>query len=182
MAEIFPFLAYRYDPTRVDLARVLTQPYDKITPAMQERYYALDRYNLITVEKGRRHAYDSQNDNVYTRAAEALDRWISEGVVVRDRAPSMYVCFQEYDVPHRDERRVRKGFIALGRVEDYEAGVVYRHEQTLAGPKADRLDLLRHTRAHTGQLFMLYVDPKQRVDRLLEEIARGAPPVNVRDE
>jgi uncharacterized protein (DUF1015 family) len=77
---------------------------------------------------------------------------------------------------------VRKGFIAMGRVEDYEAGVVYRHEQTLAGPKADRLELLRHTQAHTGQLFMLYVDPKRRADRMLEEIARGAPPVNVRDE
>ncbi len=182
MAEIFPFRAYRYDPKRVDLPRVLTQPYDKITPAMQERYYALDRYNLITVEKGRKHAHDSQNDNVYTRAAEALNRWISERILVRDRAPSIYVYFQEYGVPHSEERRVRKGFIALGRVEDYEAGVVYRHEQTLAGPKADRLELLRHTQAHTGQLFMLYVDPKRRADRLLEEIARGEPPVSVRDE
>ena len=60
----------------------------------------------------------------------------------------------------------RRGFIAWGRVEDYSAGVVFRHEQTLAKPKADRLDLLRATRAHFGQLFMLYEDSGE-IDTLL---------------
>ena len=58
----------------------------------------------------------------------------------------------------------RRGFIALGRVEDYSEGVVHRHEQTLAKPKADRLELLRATRAHFGQLFMLYSDPAGEID------------------
>ena len=55
MAEIRPFRAYRYDTNRVALKDVLTQPYDKITPEMQERYYAASPYNLIVIEKGSQH-------------------------------------------------------------------------------------------------------------------------------
>src|SRR5574337_877928 len=137
MAEIFPFQAYRYNPARVELAGVLTQPYDKITPAMQDRYYALGPHNLIRVEKGKPAPDDTPQNNVYTRAAQALKGWIAQGVLVRDPAPGIYVYFQDYGVPGTGERKVRKGFVALGRVEDYAAGVVFRHEQTLAGPKAD---------------------------------------------
>ena len=67
-------------------------------------------------------------------------------------------------MPDTGEQLVRKGFIGLGAVEDYSAGVVYRHEQTLSGPKKDRLELLRHTHAHFGQLFMLYPDPAGEID------------------
>ena len=49
MAEIFPFAAWRYNPARVKWENVLTQPYDKITPEMQQRYAALDPHNLIAV-------------------------------------------------------------------------------------------------------------------------------------
>ena len=69
---------------------------------------------------------------------------------------------------------MRIGFIALGRVEDYDAKVVFRHERTLSAPKADRIELLRNTRAQTGQLFMLYDDPGRVIDSLLEEVARKA--------
>ena len=68
------------------------------------------------------------------------------------------------------------------RIEDYSAGVVFRHEQTLSGPKADRMELLRHTQTHTGQLFMLYSDPAGRVDALLDAAARVEAEVEVRDE
>src|SRR5947209_8485319 len=182
MAEVFPFQAYRFNPARVDLAKVLTQPYDKITPAMQERYYALASQNLIAVEKGKAYSDDTPANNVYTRAAQALKNWITQGALVRDAVPSIYIYLQDYQVPRTRERKVRKGFIALGRVEDYAGGVVFRHEQTLAGPRADRLELLRHTRAHTGQLFMLYADPQQRIDALLEQASRAPAPVEVRDE
>jgi len=182
MAEIFPFRAYRYNAARVDPAKVLTQPYDKITPAMAEKYAAASPYNLIPVEKGETLPDDAPGNNVYTRAAKALEDWIRAGVIVRDATPSLYAYFQEYTVPGTSDRRVRKGFIALGRVEDYSSGVVFRHEQTLSGPKADRLELLRHTRTHTGQLFMLYSDAAARVDALLDAAARGTADVQIRDE
>ncbi len=182
MAEIFPFTAYRYDRQRVLLADVVTQPYDKITPAMQAAYAKASPHNLIAVEKGLTGPGDSAEDNVYTRAAKVLNDWIRAGILVRDPSPAIYVYSQEYTVPGASERQTRKGFIALGRVEDYSAGVVFRHEQTLAGPKADRLALLRHTRTHTGQLFMLYTDTARRLDTLLDEASPLPAPVEVRDE
>ena len=182
MAEIFPFPAYRYDTQKHKLEDVLTQPYDKITPAMQGAYYAKHPDNLIRIEKGRATQQDSASDNVYTRAAAALQDWVARQVVVREPAPAIYAYFQDYRVPGSLDRRVRKGFIALGRVVDYDAGIVYRHEQTLAGPRADRLELLRHTRAHTGQLFMIYSEPARAVDAILEEVARGPATAEMRDE
>ncbi|MGA2483120.1 MAG: DUF1015 domain-containing protein [Candidatus Acidiferrales bacterium] len=183
MAQVYPFRAHRYNPALVMPERVLTQPYDKISPEMQEKYYAADPHNLIGIEKGRTFPADTPQENVYTRAAAALERWIAEGTIVRDSVPAFYAYFQDYAVPGSNERRVRKGFIGLGRLEDYEAGVVFRHEQTLSAPKADRLELLRHTRAQTGQLFMLYSDPECRVDALLNQAAAAAhPAVDVRDE
>ena len=182
MADIFPFQAYRYNTQRVRPADVLTQPYDKITPAMQQRYARSSPYNLITVEKGEPLPSDCPSNNLYTRAEQALQQWIAEGILVRDSQPAIYVYSQEYPVPGSDERRTRSGFIALGRVEDYSAGVVFRHEYTMTGPKADRLELLRHTRTHTGQLFMLYTDPQRRADTLLASAASGPAPVEARDE
>ena len=182
MAEIFPFRAYRYNAALVDPAKVLTQPYDKITPAMAEKYAAASPYNLIPIEKGSSRPSDTPSDNVYTRAAKTLEEWIRALVIVQDAAPSLYAYFQEYTVPGTAERRVRKGFIAAGRIEDYSAGVVFRHEQTLSGPKADRLELLRHTQTHTGQLFMVYNDPAGRVDAVLDSATRTKPETEVRDE
>ena len=182
MAEIFPFSAYRYNPERVQLEKVLTQPYDKITPAMQQRYSGLSPNNLIAVEKGKTEPDDTPQNNVYTRAAQKLKDWLAQGIIVRDPAPAIYAYSQDYQIPSTGVRKVRKGFIALGRVVDYAAGVVYRHEQTLAGPKADRLELLRHTRTQTGQLFMLYSDPARRVDALLEQVSGTPASVEMRDE
>src|SRR3984893_2526709 len=183
MAQVHPFRAYRYNPARAAFDRVLTQPYDKISPAMQEKYYAADQHNLITVEKGRVSPSDSPRNNVYTRASSALQDWIGSQVVVQDPAPAFYAYTQAYTVPGTDERRTRRGFIGAGKLEDYSAGVVFRHEQTLSGPKADRLELLRHTRTHTGQLFMLYSDAERRIDALLEEAeSSSAPTTELRDE
>jgi uncharacterized protein (DUF1015 family) len=183
MAQVHPFRAFRYNPTRVPLDRVLTQPYDKISAAMQEKYYAADPHNLIAIEKGRVFPNESPQNNVYTRAATALQDWIHNNVVAQDPTPSFYGYTQEYTAPGSQERRTRRGFIGAGKLEDYSAGVVFRHEQTLSGPKADRLELLRHTRTHTGQLFMLYSDAQRRIDAILAEAeSSSAPATELCDE
>jgi uncharacterized protein (DUF1015 family) len=182
MAQVFPFRAFRYNPARAPFERVLTQPYDKISPVMQEKYYASDPHNLIAVEKGRSNPSDTPQNNVYTRAAASLEDWFRNGIVRQDPSPSFYAYSQEYTVPGTEERRTRRGFIGAGQLENYSAGVVFRHEQTLSGPKADRLELLRHTRTHTGQLFMLYSDSQRRVDEILTEAEESAPETELRDE
>jgi uncharacterized protein (DUF1015 family) len=182
MAEIRAFRAYRYNTDRVAPADVLTQPYDKITPAMQERYYAASPYNLIPIEKGRATEEDSPENNVYTRAAAKLHELIAADILKRDATPAIYAYAQEYSVPGTNTHRTRRGFIGLGRVEDYEAGIVFRHEHTLAGPKADRLELLRQTHVQTGLLFMLYDDPQKQIDTILEVQGRATPAVESKDE
>jgi uncharacterized protein (DUF1015 family) len=183
MAQVYPFRALRYNPACASFDRVLTQPYDKVSAAMQEKYYAADPHNLITVEKGRVFPGDNLQNNVYTRAAAALQEWIRTNVVVQDAAPAFYAYTLEYTVPGMDERLTRRGFIGAGKLEDYSAGVVFRHEHTLSGPKADRLELLRQTKAHTGQLFMLYFDAEKRIDKILSETeATARPSMELRDE
>lgn len=182
MAQVFPFRAFRYNPARAPFDRVLTQPYDKISPAMQEKYYAADPHSLIAVEKGRSLPDDTPQNNAYTRAAACLEDWIRNGIVQQDPSPSFYAYSQEYTVRGTEERRTRRGFIGAGQLEDYSARVVFRHEQTLPGPKADRLELLRHTQTHTGQLFMLYSDPERRVDEILDEAETSVPETQLRDE
>jgi uncharacterized protein (DUF1015 family) len=183
MAQVYPFRAFRYNPPRAPFDRVLTQPYDKISPAMQEKYYAADPHNLITVEKGRAYPSDTPQNNVYTRAQAAIEDWIHNQVVVQDPAPSFYSYTQEYTVPGKEGRLTRRGFIGAGKLEEYSAGVVFRHEHTLSGPKADRLELLRHTKTHTGQLFMLYADAEKRIDAILAEAeSSSAPATEMRDE
>jgi len=178
MADILPFPALRYNLERVAASEVVTQPYDKITPAMQERYYAASPYNLVRIILGRREPADNTAQNVYTRAAAFAHQWRKEGILRPDDAPSIYSYSQAFTAPS-GETFERRGFIALGRVEDYSANIVYRHEQTLAKPKADRLDLLRATRAHYEQLFLLYEDAGQ-IDSLLSTSAK--PAIEVIDE
>jgi len=180
MAHIEPFRALRYDPIRVALADVATQPYDKITSQMQERYYGLSPFNLVRIILGKRCPEDGADDNVYTRAAAHFREWRHEGVLVEDSAPSLYRYTQQFTLPGGGSPAERCGFIALGKLEDYSAGVVFRHEQTLAKPKADRLDLLRATRAHFGQIFMLYSDPSAEIERAL--VSEAAPVISVHDE
>jgi uncharacterized protein (DUF1015 family) len=179
MADIHPFRALRYDLRRVSADQVVTQPYDKITPAMQERYYAASPYNLVRIILGKREPEDAAN-NVYTRAAGFARQWRSEGILQKDASPSIYAYSQTFTAPS-GAKFERRGFIALGRVEDYSSKVVYRHEQTLSKPKADRLDLLRATRAHYEQLFLLYEDSGE-IDSLLTPKAGAKPTIDVADE
>src|SRR5712691_3396304 len=141
---------------------------------MQARYLAASPYNLVRV------ILDEQRD--YQRAARYFDDWIRDGILAQDAAPGLYAYFQEFEAPDSGERLNRKGFIGLGKIEDYSAGVVFRHEQTLSGPKKDRLELLRHTRAHFGQIFMVYPDPAGDIDRLLGQISEAPPIAAVTDE
>ena len=175
MADISPFRALRYDLNRVSAADVVTQPYDKISPAMQDRYYAASHFNLVRIILGRTSPNDNDSANVYTRAAENLLQWRKDGVLTQDPRPAIYYYTQRFTVPAsavgshgKPVEFERRGFIAAGRIHDYADGVVFRHEQTLAKPKSDRLNLLRATQAHFGQIFMLYSDPEDEIGMMLE--------------
>jgi uncharacterized protein (DUF1015 family) len=182
MADIFPFKALRYDPHQVRLDDVVTQPYDKITEEMQSRYYDLSPHNLVRIILGRRGETDTPRFNVYTRAAEYLHDWRSGGILKQDPEPSIYLYSQTFTLPGTRDSAERQGMIALGRLYDYSDKVVFRHEQTLAKPREDRLNLLRATQAHFGQIFMLYNDPQGQVQGLLSGRMNDEADIYVLDE
>jgi uncharacterized protein (DUF1015 family) len=168
MARIYPFRAWRYDTAKVKLQDVATQPYDKISPAMQQAYYERSPYNLVRIILGLPELFDAERgESVYTRAAANLKAWRDEGVLVQEKEPCVFAYSQGFTVPGTSVVKERRGFIALGQLHEYADQVVYRHEQTLSKPKGDRLNLLKATRAHFGQIFMLYSDPAGSVDQLL---------------
>jgi uncharacterized protein (DUF1015 family) len=178
MAQISPFQAWRYAPDRVPIAQVVTQPYDKITPEMQKRYYQANPSNLVRIILGERRPGDCQ-ENVYSRAAASFRDWRSTGVLLQDSQPSIYRYLQNFTVPGSDKQVERQGFIALGQLESYSTKVVFPHELTHSGPKADRLELLRATKTHFEQIFMLYADSGQ-IEAQLQSAT--SPDIEVTDD
>jgi uncharacterized protein (DUF1015 family) len=182
MARIYPFRAWRYNPSAVRLDDVVTQPYDKITPAMQQAYYQRSPYNLVRITLGLPELFDAEHgENVYTRAARDFRSWREQGVLTQETEPCVFAYAQRFRVPGTDAVKERRGFIALGKLHDYNERVVFRHEQTLSKPKSDRLNLLNATHAHFGQIFMLYSDPAGSIEKILYE-GSGAADVEVTDE
>ena len=177
MARIYPFRALRYDTNKVRMEDVVTQPYDKITPEMQQAYYDRSKYNLIRVILGKKEPGDTDpyatnsaetpQHSVYTRAAESLASWRKKSILREEAEPALYGYAQTYKVPGTDEVRERRGFIALGQLYDYADQVVYRHEQTFPKHKSDRLALFKATRAYCEQIYMLYSDPAFTAEELI---------------
>ncbi len=181
MARVYPFRALRYNPSLVRMQDVVTQPYDKITPSMQQAYYQRSPYNLVRVILGLPELFDLEGD-IYARAARDFRDWRASGVLAQEQDPCIFAYSQQFQVPGSPGVVLqRKGFIALGELYDYAQNVIFRHEQTLSKPKADRLNLLRATRAHFGQIFMLYSDPALTAERLLFQ-KPSAPEIEVTDE
>ncbi len=181
MARIFPFRALRYNPSLVRVEDCVTQPYDKITPAMQQRYYAASQYNLVRVILGLPELFDEPGGNdVYTRATRDFRDWRETGVLVPEPEPCLFAYAQRFTLPG-GEAQERRGLIALGAVSPYGEGVVFRHEQTHTRARTDRLNLLRSTRGHFGQIFMLYSDPARSVESLVFDEGR-TPDIEVTDE
>lgn len=182
MAHIYPFRAWRYNPASVRLDDVVTQPYDKISPAMQQAYYQRSPYNLVRVILGLPELFDAErNESVYTRAARDFRAWREQGILIQEKSPCVFAYAQQFQVPGTDTVKERRGFIALGKLHDYAEQVVFRHEQTLSKPKSDRLNLLKATHAHFGQIFMLYSDPAASVEQILYD-GNGPADAEVTDE
>ena len=171
MPEIQPFRAWRYNLARIrDLSKVLAPPYDVISAEEQKRLYTRSPVNIVRVELGVKRSSDHAAENAYTRARGFLEAWKRDGTLIRDGQPAVYVYVQEYPEGRRTMRRV--GFFASMKIDER---VVKKHEKTLAGPKKDRLKLLKEVRTNTSPLFGLFEDPRGRVQSLLQRAAVGRP-------
>jgi uncharacterized protein (DUF1015 family) len=167
LADIRPFQGVHYNPSLTeDLAKVLSPPYDIITPQIQEELYQRSNVNFVRIEFGRELPKDKDNDNKYTRAAATVEKWLEQGVLEVDRAPSIYV--HDHHFTHQAKPYRRRSINCLVRLEEWDRKVVRPHEGTLAKPKDDRLNLLWALHANTSPVMTLYEDQEGKVSSLLD--------------
>ncbi len=180
MADVQAFRAYRYDLARVgNLSDVIAPPYDVIDPALQERLYQRSPQNVVRLILNRETPADSERDNRYTRAGQTLRDWVQQGVLVQDSARALYVYHQDFEV--EGQRFTRRGFMARVRLEPFGSGRIFPHEETLAGPKADRLKLFHATQMNLSQIFGLYPDAEGAVQTRLDAAVGRMPPLQATD-
>jgi uncharacterized protein (DUF1015 family) len=161
MAEIQPLRALRYDLERTGgLQPVVAPPYDVIDAAQRAELEARSAYNVVRID------LPEGGEDRYERAAEQLQSWRQEGVIVQDDTPALWTLAQDYTGPD-GRHRTRRGFFARVRIEEYGPGKVRPHERTHPGPKEDRLRLTRATRANLSPIFSLYSDPAGTAEQAL---------------
>jgi len=149
---------------------------------MQEKYYAADPHNLITIEKGRVSRRLRAEQRLHARAAATQD-WIRNQIAVQD--PPILFTHTHRNTPFLAATSAARA--AVSSVPESSRiippALFFATSKRFSGPKADRLELLRQTRTHTGQLFMLYSDAERRIDTILAEAESAAPPATeLRDE
>ncbi len=180
MAEVQAFRGYRYDLARVGtLSDVVAPPYDVIDPALQQALYDRSPHNAIRLILNKESPSDTAHDNRYTRAAQTLRDWTRDGILAQDSARSIYVYRQEFEV--EGKRYARKGFMARVRLEKFGAGRIYPHEETMSGPKADRLKLFHATNMNLSQIFGLYPDEAGEIQTALDAAIARALPIQATD-
>jgi len=174
MAQVRPFRALRYNTTDpLSLALVTAPPYDCITPDEQAELYRTHPHNIVRLILNRRQVGDDDTHNLYTRAADFLEKWQRTGILIRDAVPSLYLYQQEFQVEGR--AYMREGILARVGLEPYGTGKIFPHEETIAGPREDRLRLLRQVRANLSPVFSLYPDPENLVAHLVHEVIPREP-------
>ncbi len=180
MPDIRAFRGIRYDMAQVGaMSDVVAPPYDVIDASLQDRLYDASPYNIIRLELNRGEPGDNAEQNRYTRAARFLKDWQRRGILREDPHPSLYVYHQSFEV--EGISYTRKGFLARVRLEDFGRGKIYPHEQTLSGPKADRLALFEATRFNLSPIFGLYRDPSAEVLQAVEAGMTDRTPLEVTD-
>lgn len=174
MAEIRPFRALRYDPAVVTPDDVVAPPYDIVSAEDIAALHARSPYNASHIENP-----EGEGDARFEHAATTLASWSADGAVARDQQPALYVYEQVTQVQH--ETRVRRCVFAAVRLHEPEEGVIRFHESTMAGPRAERLQLLRTTRTQISPIFSMFADPQGRARSVLDRVASAEPAFDATD-
>ena len=181
MADIHPFKGLRYNAQKVKLEEVITEPYDRIPPALQEEYYKRNPHNVVRIILGKDDDPEHPEKDKYKRANVYLEQWEKEGILVREDQEALYLYEQEYQVWNEQKKRI--GLISRVGLEEFSSGKVLPHEKTFPKHKVDRLNLLKATNTNTGQIFLLYNDDDDGVSQAIKgALAKAELGADVRDE
>src|SRR6266496_1965788 len=173
MADLVaPFQGERYAAAD-RLSVLIAPPYDVIDQAERARYAGADRDNIVHVMLPEAPPGKPEDDR-YGIAAERLAAWRRDGVLRRDARPALYVLAQDFTLP-TGERLTRRGVFAAVAAEGYEPRRIRPHEKTHAGPKADRLALMRATATNIESIFLLAPDRDRALANALAAVSQETP-------
>jgi uncharacterized protein (DUF1015 family) len=172
LVDIRPFRAIRYTKKAGDPKNLITQPYDKIAPALQREYYEISAYNycrlILPVE-----------NNKYETAQHRIQKWLNEGILSKDKEPAIFVSKQTFKL--NGKTCTRTGLIAALRLCPYDENTVFPHEVTYKEPKTDRLNMLRAVQKDLEPVFLIYSDPNNVTIDFFSEITKTKPAIEVED-
>ena len=174
MADVRPFRALRYAPN-LDIAKVISPPFDVISPDQQRRLHERSPYNAVHIELA-----EDSNGSRYERASAALRSWVDQDILRRDDEPAFYLHDHQFErdgIPYG-----RRLLFARLHLEPWDKGIVLPHEQTFGAPKEDRIRLLRALRTNTSPVFLVYRDHDRQVDTLLASAAIAPPDTEFRTD
>ncbi len=161
MVDIAPLCPLRYDPSA--LPRVVAPPYDVIDAALRTKLALRDPHNVVHIDLP-----EGEGSTRYAHARDLFQAWQQQGVLVRDARHAYWRYAQTFTPPGGGGAIERRGFFAAVRATPFGDRTVLPHELTLSGPKLDRLELGRATRAALSPQFMLYPDPHHGLDAALD--------------
>ena len=173
---VIPFRGLRYNATKVEgIANVIAPPYDVIKTEERLALEAHHPANIIRLILSQPCDDDTADANQYTRAAALMNQWISDSTLVQDTTPNYYIYDQSFNAPD-GKNYTRRALIALAKLEPFENKIILPHEKTHAGPKADRLNLMRECHANLSPIFLLYADPAGDIEQIMESFTDTHPP------
>lgn len=182
MARVHPFPGLRYDVQKVgSLSRVVSPPYDVITPKEAELLLARSPYNAVHVDLTGQQA-GSDDLGSYEQAGLKFRAWIAAGVLQAEERPALYLYRQTYAIPGTGQRRQVLGFVAAVELAEFRSGVVLPHEHTFPKPKADRLQLMRATKANLSPVYGFYSEPRLELEAVWERLSVGPAQAAALDE
>ena len=154
MAEIRPFRGLRFNPAKVkDLGSVISPPYDVISLEEREQLRRRSEHNVVRLELPQ--SFEGpEAAGPYAGAGEHLRRWRRDGVLVQEEQPAIYLTRHEFS--HLGQEMARTELTVALRLEELDAGVVRPHEDTRAGAKEDRLNLMLATMANISPVMLLF--------------------------
>ena len=151
MANINPFRAVR---PRADLAeRIAALPYDVYNRKEAREAVSGDEYTFLRIDRPETQFpedYDMYAPEVYEKAREMLDQMIQDGLFIQEQKSAYYVYELVMD------GRSQVGIGACASVDDYDAQVIKKHENTRADKEADRIRHVDVCSAQTGPIFLAY--------------------------
>ncbi|MDP3981187.1 MAG: DUF1015 domain-containing protein [Chlamydiota bacterium] len=175
MAIIKGLKAVYFNQQKVSIDQVVTQPYDKIDEARYQEYLNRDPYNLVRIILPR-----AEQGHDYAAAKNFYQQCREKGVLNQYDNETIFRYCEEFQ---RDGQKfIRESFVALAKLEPYKEGTFVPHENTLSGPKKDRIEHLRKTGVQFGVIFVLYDDEHDEVQQLLRSVSTNEPVVSFRDQ